>query len=132
MQYVEYVGTINPPTTQATFTNLYIRVKLSTKNLKNIFLPTLKSLSFVLDLILLGLVVSSTNLNRCVVVVGVVNSVETFSVVGTGSAFLPVKVISSGQQILGLLLVKPQENFAKNLSFSLVVCCSRIFSLKDN
>ena len=73
---------------------------------------------------LLGLVVSSTCLNLLVVVVvdAVVVVVVCLVVDFLGLGPRPCMTFCSmGQQIFGMLLVKPQENFERNFSFSFVI-----------
>jgi len=94
--------------------------------------PMRKSFSFrrFLWWFLLGFVVSSTSLNLWVVVGGEgVVVVVVVGVVVFGSEPLPwMTFCFKGQQILGMLFVKPQENFERNFSFSFVIWFSRIFS----
>ena len=97
-----------------------------------LYLPIRKSFSFTRFLwwFLLGFVVSSTSLNLWVVVEGEGGVVVVVvGVVVLGSEPLPwMTFCSRGQQILGMLFVKPQENFERNFSFSFVIWFSRIFS----
>ena len=52
--------------------------------------------------------------------VGVVGVVDIFSTLGLDP--LPwMSFCLRGQQILGMLFVKPQENFERNFSFSFVI-----------
>ena len=54
------------------------------------------------------------------VVVGGVGVVDIFSTLGSDP--LPwMSFCLRGQQILGMLFVKPQENFERNFSFSFVI-----------
>ena len=95
-----------------------------------VVLPMRRSFSFTRFLWwrLLGFVVSSTSLNPWVVVVVAVVVVGA-DVAVVGPEPLPWMTFwFRGQQILGMLFVKPQENFERNFSFSFVIWFSRIFS----
>ena len=121
---LEHFIPVQPPKPEKT--KSYPQIKCN----GHMVLPMRRSFSFTLFLWwrLLGFVVSSTSLNPWVVVVVAVVVVGADVVVVEPEPLPWMTFWFRGQQILGMLFVKPQENFERNFSFSFVIWFSRIFS----